>query len=157
MIGWLLSIVAGIDWWLWIALAACVVIVAGLWLVPGLPADARVIGSATIIVAVTIGLLLHAWQAELARADDAEAVAEAERQARGSAERQLKDAHQTAMERAADDQAIEALGKDMTDAIDRAAAKAPGKAPGPATIALGCARLRAAGLAASSEYQRQCR
>lgn len=157
MIGWLVSIVAGIDWWLWIALAACAAVIVGLWLVPVLPTGTRVAGSIMIVVAVAFGLLLNAWQVTIARADVAEATVAAEQELRKSAERELREERQTAAERAADEQAIETLGKDMSDAIDKAAARAPGAAPGPATLALGCARLRAAGLTASANYQRQCR
>lgn len=156
MIGWLFAPLAAVDWWLWIALAACALLVAALWLVPLLRTSTRALGTAAIAVAVTIGLLLHAWQTETARADEAEASSAAERAAREMTERQLQAERNAAMERAADEQAIDTLGKDMTDAIDKAAAKEPGKAPGPATRALGCQRLRAAGATASAEYQRSC-
>lgn len=156
MIAWALSLLGAVDWWLWLALAACAAIVAGLWLFPALPTTTRVLATVGIAVAVTIGLLLHAWQTETARADEAEASFAAERAAREMTERQLQAERNAAMERAADDRAIDALGKDMTDAIDKAAAREPGKAPGPATRALGCQRLRAAGATASAEYKHQC-
>lgn len=157
MIGWLFAPLAAVDWWLWATLALCAVIVAGLWLFPALPTTTRVLATVGIAVAVTIGLLLHAWQTETARADEAEASSAAERAAREMTERQLQAERNAAMERAADDRAIDDLNKDMTDAIDKAAAREPGKAPGPATVALGCSRLRQAGATSSAEYIRSCR
>lgn len=153
---WLLAPLAAVSWGLWIALALCAVIVVALWLFPGLPTTTRVLATVGIAVAVTVGLLLHAWQTETARADEAEASFAAERAAREMTERQLQAERNAAMERAADEQAIDTLGKDMTDAIDKAAAKEPGKAPGAATRALGCQRLRAAGATSSAEYRRSC-
>lgn len=156
MIAWLLGPLAAVDWWLWIALAACALLIAALWLVPLLPTSTRALGTAGIVIAVTIGLLLHAWQTEAARADEAEAMFASERDLRATAEKQLQAERAAAMERASDDRAIDDLSKDMTDAIDKAAARDPGKAPGPATLALGCSRLRAAGLTATAAYQHQC-
>jgi type VI protein secretion system component VasK len=156
MIAWLIGPLAAVDWWLWIALAACALLVAGLWMLPALPTSTRALGTAGIVVAVAIGLLLHGWQAERARADEAEASFAAERDLRASAELQLQAERAAAMERAADDRAIDDLSKDMTDAIDKAATREPGKAPGPATVALGCIRLRSAGATAGAEYKRLC-
>lgn len=153
---WLLSPLAAVDWWLWIALALCAAAVAGLWLFPGLPTTTRLLATVGIVIAVTIGLLLHAWHTEAARANEAEASLAVSENLRATAERQLQAAHAAAMERAADEQAIDALGKDMTDAIDKAAAKEPGKAPGAATTALGCVRLREAGATSSAEYRHSC-
>jgi hypothetical protein len=50
---------------------------------------------------------------------------------------------EAALERAGDDRRIDDLKKDMTDAISKVA---PGASPGPATVALGCERLRRAGV-----------
>lgn len=59
-----------------------------------------------------------------------------------------------AVARVADGKAIDTMSKDLNDAIDKA--KAPGTAPGPATTALGCQRLRQAGRTASAAYRRVC-
>lgn len=59
-----------------------------------------------------------------------------------------------AISRAADEAALSTMSSDLNDAIDKAAI--PGTAPGPATIALDCARLRQAGRTAGPAYTRIC-
>lgn len=76
------------------------------------------------------------------------------RQERDFARNQVAVMERAAVARAADEAALSTMSKDLNNAIDKAAI--PGTAPGPATTALGCARLRQAGSTAAPAYRRIC-
>lgn len=65
------------------------------------------------------------------------------------------DLEREAIERLADDAAIEKLGKGMTDAINATTPAQQTATPSAVSVALGCARLREAG-AASDAFKRIC-
>ena len=69
-------------------------------------------------------------------------------------EKRTTQLERAALERLEDTDQIEGMKKDLTDAIQSAAK--PGLAPGPTSVALGCARLRQAGRAGSDAFKRVC-
>ncbi|RSV20539.1 hypothetical protein CA236_01185 [Sphingomonas sp. ABOLG] len=106
-----------------------------------------------VVVLLLIGGLGFLWQRADARADR---LALEVREAGAEADRLKKRNDQlerAALERLADDRAVDQLGKDMHDAIKDIPG---GTAPSPAAVALGCQRLRAAGATASGTFQRVC-
>jgi len=66
-----------------------------------------------------------------------------------------QDLEREAIERLADDAAIEKLGKGMTDAINATTPAQQAATPSAVSVALGCARLREAG-ATSDAFKRIC-
>lgn len=70
-------------------------------------------------------------------------------------ERRNQDLETEAVERLVDDTAVEKMGKKLTDAIDAVPPAQRSAAPSPATVALGCARLRQTG-ATSDAFKRIC-
>lgn len=106
-----------------------------------------------VVALLLIGGVGFLWQRADARADR---LAIEVREAQGEADSLKKRNHQlerAALERLADDRAVNQLGKDMHDAIKDIPV---GTAPSPAAVALGCQRLRAAGATASDAFQRVC-
>lgn len=111
------------------------------WLRIGLP-----VGAVIAILALVI-----MWQSATSRAEQAEkkyAQAAADRDAEKQRADQLE---QAALQRLADQAKIDAMGRNLNDAIDAA----PAGAPGASAVALGCERLRRAG-ATSDTFKRFC-
>ncbi len=115
----------------------------------------KLIGGLAIIAA--IGTLYGLWQSASSRAD----MMQIERDEAASravlAERRNRVLEQAAQERATDTREIAALERNLTNAIDQAEKTQPGRAPGPATTAANCERLRQAGRTSTDAYRRVCR
>ncbi|MBN8848143.1 MULTISPECIES: hypothetical protein [unclassified Sphingomonas] len=101
--------------------------------------------------AIAILLLVILLQSATSRAESAERdlrvkTAEADQQ-----KKRADQLEQAALQRLADQAAVDAMGKDYDDAIDAAA----NGAPDASAVALGCERLRRAG-ASSDTFKRVC-
>lgn len=103
-----------------------------------------------------VGTLYALWQRAAADADEWQTKARTEASLRIAAERRTAALERASVERAADATDLRNLEQGLTDAIDKAAATEPNRAPGAATRALGCQRLQRAGQDATAEYRRLC-
>ncbi|WP_414902449.1 hypothetical protein ACMT1E_04265 [Sphingomonas flavalba] len=104
-----------------------------------------VIAALVALAIVGLGVAKCRYDAALIARHDAEASTKA-------LTRDAAAKEQAAIERRADDAAVAARTKGLQDAIDAA----PDGAPGPATVALGCERLRRQG-AAPADLPSACR
>lgn len=107
-----------------------------------------------IAVLAALAWLWFGWTAADNRADRLSADLQVQTARADAAEKREMAMKRAEAERAVDGAQIDAMKEELTDAIKSVP---PGTAPGAATLAAGCVRLRRAGLTASPEYQRQCR
>lgn len=106
------------------------------------------------VTALLFAALLWWGSHQRDRADELQAslrVAEAELVA---VKRRSAALEQAAVERAMQEREASDHDKEITNAITKAAV--PGTAPGPASVALGCSRLRRQGSTTSADYRRIC-
>ncbi len=108
------------------------------------------IGTVAVIACLALALL---WQRADARADKLAIDLRAEQARADAMEKRSNQLERAAMERLADEQAVDKLGKDLNDAIKNVP---PSAAPSAASVALGCARLRAAGSTTGDAFKRVC-
>ncbi len=102
---------------------------------------------------VVILSLILLWQREAARADRVTVELSVTNDALARSQVRIADLQREAQEKLTDDTAIDKAKEELTDAIKSVPA---GTAPGAATLAAGCIRLRRAGLTASADYKRVC-
>ncbi|WP_203309749.1 hypothetical protein [Sphingomonas beigongshangi] len=107
-----------------------------------------------LVVAAIVAWLWLGWSHADNRADKLQTQLTTQTARAEAAERKVKAMAQADAERAMDDSKIDQMKDDLTHAISTAP---KGTAPGPATLALGCARMRAAGRTASPTYSAKCR
>lgn len=106
-----------------------------------------------VAIVAAIGALALLWQRADARADKLDVDLRAAVATASGLKKRNDQLERAALERLADERAVDQLGRDLNDAIKNVPA---GTAPGPAAVALGCQRLRAAGATASADFQRIC-
>ena len=111
----------------------------------------RIILPLGAVIAI-LGLIIL-WQSAAGRADSLEVELQAARSEADGQRRRSDQLERAAIKRMADESAVDAMGKELNDAIKDIPASA---APGPATVALGCGRLRAAGATTSDAFKRIC-
>ncbi|GGO95069.1 hypothetical protein [Stakelama pacifica] len=153
MLSALLSALLPNDLWTCLSAVFAVLLIVGVWIMPALEMQVRIAITAGVVVVVTIGALYGLWQGAEEKAAGFRIEAEAAAAQLANAEKRMRVLEQAAAEREADRTEVQTMKDDLTDAIRNADA---GAAPGPAAVALGCARLRRAGSTSSPEYQRIC-
>lgn len=109
------------------------------------------IGIPLAVVALIAFLWLGLDRAN-ARADALAADLQVQTARAEAAEKRERVMKQAEAERVMDDTRLDTMQEDLTNAIKTA----PTGAPGPAATALGCERLRRAGLTSSASYRRLC-
>lgn len=100
---------------------------------------------------IAILVLVILWQSADHRAEKAERDLAQAKADLGQEKKRADQLEQTALQRLADQAAVDAIGRNLNDAIDTA----PSGAPAASSVALGCQRLRRAG-ATSDNFKRIC-
>lgn len=106
-----------------------------------------------VAIIAIIAWLWIGWSAADGRADRLAADLQVQTARAAAAEKREAAMKRAEAERAMDATQLDAMKDDLTHAIESAPA---GAAPGPASVAAGCIRLRRAGLTASPDYRRIC-
>ncbi|MBI0474205.1 hypothetical protein D9601_02345 [Sphingomonas sp. MA1305] len=100
-----------------------------------------------------VAWLWTGWSHADARADDLKGQLIDQTARADALQKKVAAMAQADAERALDGDKLDQMKDDLTHAIDAAP---KGNAPGPASVAVGCARLRAQGNTASAAYRRVC-
>lgn len=113
------------------------------------------IGGAAI-AAIAFLILFIAWQNSSATVDTLQSQLKDASEQQEASNRRISALEQAGIERLLDTQAVADTSKELNDALDKVPVAEANKAPSAATTALGCIRLRQAGVTSSAAYKSIC-
>lgn len=121
----------------------------------GLSSLAWKIGGAAM-AAIAFLILFIAWQNSSATVDSLQNRLTAANEQQEASNKRIAALEQAGIERMLDQQAVADTSKELNDALNKVPATDANKAPSAATTALGCVRLRQAGITSSPAYKSIC-